>query len=65
MLIGDKTQIDSKLYRNKLREEIRRWHPDKFMQKIRKRINDNDYEIIMLNVTKISQALNDARYSMK
>ena len=43
----------------KIREEIRRWHPDKFLQKLGYRIEESEKESVMLRVKEVAQALND------
>ena len=58
ILIGDTKGIEEQALRRMLREEMRRWHPDKFSQKIGGRIKKDDFNIIMERVKKVSQALN-------
>ncbi len=41
----------------KLREAIRKWHPDKFNQLFRSRIQSDSYEDVMKIVTHVSQSL--------
>ena len=45
--------------KKKIREEIRRWHPDKFRQKLGHRIDKLEFLIVMERVKSVSQALND------
>lgn len=40
-----------------IREAIRRWHPDKFKQKLGDRISEKDSDLVMEKVKHISQAL--------
>jgi len=40
-----------------IREAIRRWHPDKFKQKLGDRIREKDFDLVMEKVKHISQAL--------
>ena len=61
ILVGDTKGMDEDTIRKKVREEIRRWHPDKFRQKVGGRINTKDVSTIMERVKRISQALNDYR----
>ena len=42
----------------KIRDEIRRWHPDKFKQKLGGKFVAADKDLIMERVKTISQALN-------
>ena len=44
--------------KGRIREEVRRWHPDKFIQKLGSRLIDEEKEEIMEKVKKVSQALN-------
>lgn len=48
----------SDAYKKYLRDQQKRWHPDKFAQKLGTRISDRDREKILERVTQISQALN-------
>ena len=43
--------------KKKIREELRRWHPDKFWQKMSHRIAVEDKEAVMERVKRVSQAL--------
>ena len=43
--------------KKKIREELRRWHPDKFWQKMSKRVAAEDKEAVMDRVKRVSQAL--------
>lgn len=49
---------DKEAYKKCLREEQIRWHPDKFIQKLGKRLFDDDRDKIMERVKEISQELN-------
>lgn len=40
-----------------IREEVRRWHPDKFKQKIGHRIIDGQSEKVLEEVKRIAQAI--------
>lgn len=40
-----------------LRKEILRWHPDKFLQKYRSRLQGSDHDRILERVNELSQAL--------
>ena len=44
--------------KRKIREEIRRWHPDKFKQKHGAKIYKVELPAVMERVTHVSQALN-------
>ena len=46
---------------SRLREEIRRWHPDKFRQKVGPRILDQEAAAVMERVNTVAQALNEYR----
>ena len=61
ILLGDTKGMNEEAIRKKVREEIRRWHPDKFSQKIGGRIETKDVNTIMERVKRVSQALNDFR----
>ena len=50
-------ELDATLAKKAIREELRRWHPDKFMQKYGRRLSIEDRGSIELIVTHISQAL--------
>ena len=43
--------------KKKIREELRRWHPDKFWQKMGHRVAVEDKEAVMDRVKRVSQAL--------
>ena len=43
--------------KKKIREELRRWHPDKFWQKMSHRVALKDKEAVMERVKRVSQAL--------
>ena len=43
--------------KKKIREELRRWHPDKFWQKMSHRVALKDKEEVMERVKRVSQAL--------
>ena len=43
----------------RIREEVRRWHPDKFIQKLGLRVVEEEKDEIMERVKSVSQALND------
>ena len=43
--------------KKKIREELRRWHPDKFWQKMSHRVAMKDKEAVMERVKRVSQAL--------
>ena len=43
----------------RIREEVRRWHPDKFLQKLGLRVVAGEKEQVMERVKSVSQALND------
>ena len=45
--------------KTRIREEVRRWHPDKFLQKLGLRLVSEEKEQVMERVKCISQALND------
>ena len=45
--------------KTRIREEVRRWHPDKFLQKLGLRLVTEEKEEVMERVKCISQALND------
>ena len=45
--------------KTRIREEVRRWHPDKFLQKLGLRLVSEEKEEVMERVKCISQALND------
>ena len=47
------------LIRSKIREEVRRWHPDKFLQKLGCRVAEVEREEVMGRVKAVAQALND------
>ena len=42
-----------------IREEIRRWHPDKFLQKVGARVAPDQQQGVMDRVKGVSQALNN------
>ena len=42
-----------------IREAIRRWHPDKFKQKLGPRILKTEFSEVMERVTYVAQALNN------
>lgn len=54
---GVNAEENSKMMRLILREEIRLWHPDKFMPKFRTRCHPNDVEQISDLVNHVAQAL--------
>ena len=43
----------------RIREEVRRWHPDKFLQKLGLRVVKGERDQVMERVKSVSQALND------
>ena len=45
--------------KRRIREEIRRWHPDKFKQKHGHRVHKVEFIAVMDRVKHVSQALND------
>ena len=45
--------------KKKIREEIRRWHPDKFKQKLGHKIDKLEFVLVMDKVKNVSQAIND------
>ena len=45
--------------KKKIREELRRWHPDKFWQKVGSRVGEEHKEEVMERVKRVSQALNN------
>ena len=50
-------ELDAASAKKAIRDELRRWHPDKFMQKYGRRLSVKDRGAIELIVTHISQAL--------
>ena len=50
--------IDEVPVKKKIKEEIYRWHPDKFRQKLGRHFVAADKDLIMERVKTISQALN-------
>ena len=50
--------IDDDSVNKKIKDEIRRWHPDKFKQKLGVRFVKGEKDLIMNRVTIISQAIN-------
>jgi len=57
ILLGDVARENAEVVKKTIREEIRRWHPDKFKQKLGERICDKNTELVMEKVKHISQAL--------
>jgi len=57
ILLGDVASENSEVVKKKIREEIRRWHPDKFRQKLGDRISEKQTELVMEKVKHVSQAL--------
>jgi len=57
ILLGDVAGGNAEVVKKKIREEIRRWHPDKFKQKLGDRICEKQTEIVMEKVKHVSQAL--------
>lgn len=57
-LFADFSSRQSDAYKKYLRDQQKRWHPDKFSQKFGTRISDHDRERILEKVKEISQALN-------
>lgn len=51
---------DSETKRKRLRLELLRWHPDKFMGKFGSRLREGDREAIMAQVKDIAHQLHDA-----
>ena len=50
--------IDEETVKKKIKDEIRRWHPDKFRQKLGGKFVNTEKDLIMERVKTISQALN-------
>lgn len=50
---------EAKEVRERIREEVRRWHPDKFIQKLGGRIVAEEREQVMERVKNVAQAIND------
>ena len=50
---------EAKEVRERIREEVRRWHPDKFVQKLGERIVVEEREEVLERVKAVAQALND------
>ena len=50
--------IDEETVKKKIKDEIRRWHPDKFRQKLGGKFVNAEKDLIMERVKTISQALN-------
>jgi len=48
----------AEVVRGRIREEVRRWHPDKFLQKHGERVEAGRREEVMERVKRVSQALN-------
>jgi len=57
IIIGDVEGQNSDVVKKIIREAIRKWHPDKFQQKLGDRICEKDVELVMERVKLISQAL--------
>jgi len=57
IIIGDAEGQNADVVKKKIREAIRRWHPDKFQQKVGERICEKDADLVMEKVKLISQAL--------
>eukprot|EP00092_Neocalanus_flemingeri_P015620 GFUD01016908.1.p1 GENE.GFUD01016908.1~~GFUD01016908.1.p1 ORF type:complete len:341 (+),score=110.32 GFUD01016908.1:50-1072(+) len=57
ILLGDVAGGNAEDVKKTIREAIRRWHPDKFKQKLGERICEKDSELVMEKVKHISQAL--------
>ena len=50
---------DPTVIKRSIREAIRRWHPDKFKQKLGHKINKIEFMLVMEKVTYVAQALNN------
>ena len=46
------------MVKRQIREEVRRWHPDKFRQKLGRDISKVELPAVMERVKHVSQALN-------
>jgi len=58
ILLDSVKELSKDEVKSRIREEIRRWHPDKFMQKLGARILDEEKIGVMEKVKMVSQALN-------
>lgn len=50
---------DPDVSKNVIREQQRRWHPDKFIQHYGQCLNEDDREKILQHITQLSQSIND------
>lgn len=57
VLLEDVKDSGAEELKKKIREEIRRWHPDKFWQKVGQRVAEDQKEEVMKKIKEISQAL--------
>jgi len=57
IIIGDVEGQNGDVVKKIIREAIRKWHPDKFQQKLGDRICEKDVDLVMERVKLISQAL--------
>ena len=59
ILLKDVMSRERSVVKMRIREELRRWHPDKFFQKLGLRVAEEEKEQVMEKVKSVSQALND------
>ena len=56
-IVLEESKTDASAIKKRIREELLRWHPDKFKQKLSDRIESGDVDSVMSHVKNVSQIL--------